>query len=78
MLVDTNYKGNAEQEEQATVGHQPDPLFVLQVGELGHDHHAEDPHDAPLSVADTQEGSKVWLFFGGLTAGLRTGAELGW
>ena len=77
LLVDTYNEGKAEQEKQTTVGHQPDPLVVLKIGELGHDHHGEDSHDAPLSVADTQEDSDVGLFFfGGWTAGLRARAKL--
>ena len=76
MLVETNHEGNTEDEKHPTVGHEPHPLLVLQVGELGHDHDGEYPHDHPLGVADTEEEHNVSLLLGGGAAGLGTGAEL--
>ena len=67
---ETNQERNAEDEKQSTVDHEPHPLLVLQVGELGHDHGGEDSHDHPLSVADTEEEHKVGLLLGGGVVGL--------
>ena len=55
MLVETNSEGDAEDDEHTSEDLVPHPLVVLQVGHLGHDQHAEYPHDPPLCVADTKK-----------------------